>query len=713
MDVLKGVATDKQFLTGGIEEESIKLKLLKPNLLISCMNFTQALPYFLLLCLLVPARLGAQEEKQERSSPYCQDITDKKAISFYEKGKDRKKYKKPERLQFLMKALELEPDFAEANLAMGFELAARCKLENKPFAPTVPFFMKAIAVCPQIHSEPYYYIGFDFYEKTQNDSAIKYLQKFLDFKDEDEKKYANDFAEEQYQAKMMIRSAKKEMGLKKNVQFDPKVVKGVSTERDEYLAYISPDDKKCFFVRRLPVKNMNQVYASDREKEVFMQAVRTQNGEFTVGEPLEAPFNVSDDNQGGCTISIDNKHLYFAMMRMEGGLQPNCDIYVSDFNGEYWSDIRKVSPLINDPKYWDSQPSISADGNSLYFASDRPGGFGGIDIYVSKKDRTTGQWSAPQNLGSMVNTAGDEKTPFIHSDSETLYFSSNGHFGFGEYDIFYVRQNEKGEWMEPENIGSPINGLTDDTGFFVSSDAKTGYFFSYNEGKVNGKGIGRWDLFSFELYKEARPNAVGFLKGTIKNNDSLVQGAVVEIKDVLTKKVNYALVDSSSGEFMAAVKKENNVLITVKKDGVAFNSTMVEASKLPEAGQEAVSMEVKLESASEGESFVLNNLYYATNSAEIKAESKVVLENFAEYLKLHKNMVIEIQGHTDNVGNLNDNMALSSNRAYSVKSLLEEFGVESKRISAKGYGPTVPVADNTTEEGRALNRRTEFKIVKK
>lgn len=710
MDELKDVTTDKQFLTGRIEEESIKLKLLEPNLLISCMNFTQALPYFLLLCLLVPARLGAQEE---RSSPYCQDISDKKAISFYEKGKDRKKYKKPERLQFLMKALELEPDFAEANLAMGFELAARCKLENKPFTPTVPFFMKAIAVCPQIHSEPYYYIGFDFYEKTQNDSAIKYLQKFLDFKDEDEKKYANDFAEEQYQAKMMIRSAKKEMGLKKNVQFDPKVVKGVSTERDEYLAYISPDDKKCFFVRRLPVKNMNQVYASDREKEVFMQAVRTQNGEFTVGEPLEAPFNVSDDNQGGCTISIDNKHLYFAMMRMEGGLQPNCDIYVSDFNGEYWSDIRKVSPLINDPKYWDSQPSISADGNSLYFASDRPGGFGGIDIYVSKKDRTTGQWSAPQNLGSMVNTAGDEKTPFIHSDSETLYFSSNGHFGFGEYDIFYVRQNEKGEWMEPENIGSPINGLTDDTGFFVSSDAKTGYFFSYNEGKVNGKGIGRWDLFSFELYKEARPNAVGFLKGTIKNNDSLVQGAVVEIKDVLTKKVNYALVDSSSGEFMAAVKKENNVLITVKKDGVAFNSTMVEASKLPEAGQEAVSMEVKLESASEGESFVLNNLYYATNSAEIKAESKVVLENFAEYLKLHKNMVIEIQGHTDNVGNLNDNMALSSNRAYSVKSLLEEFGVESKRISAKGYGPTVPVADNTTEEGRALNRRTEFKIVKK
>ncbi|MCU0359867.1 MAG: OmpA family protein [Bacteroidia bacterium] len=654
--------------------------------------------------------IKAQDEK---ASTFCTEISDKKAIANYEKGKDRKKYKKPERLQFLLKALELEPDFAEANLAMGLELAARSKLENKPFAPTVPYFYKAIAVCPKIHSEPYYYIGFDYYEKAMNDSAIKYLQKFLDFKDDDEKKYAADFAEEQYQAKMMIRSAKKEMGLRKNVQFDPHVVKGVSTERDEYLAYISPDDKQCFFVRRLPVKNLNQVYTSDGEKEVFMQAVRTQNGEFTAGEPLSSPFNETDDNQGGCTITIDNKFLYFAMMRMEGGLQPNCDIYVCDFNGEYWGEIRKVSPLINDPKYWDSQPSISADGNSLYFASDRPGGYGGIDIYVSKKNRSTGQWGVPQNLGPMINTPGDEKTPFIHSDSETLYFSSNGHFGFGEYDIFYARQNEKGEWQEPENIGSPINGLTDDTGFFVSSDAKTGYFFSYNEGKVNGRGVGRYDLFSFDLYKEARPNQVAFVKGNLKKNDSIVNGAVVELKDVNTKKVSYALIDSTSGEFMAAVKKESNVLLTVKKDGLAFNSTLIKSDELPAPGKEPLPIALKLSEAKEGESFVINNLYYATNSAEIKAESKVVLENFAEYLIEYKSMVVEIQGHTDNVGSLNDNMALSSNRAYSVKTLLEEFGVESKRITAKGFGPTVAVSDNATEQGRALNRRTEFKIIKR
>lgn len=665
-----------------------------------------------LLCLsgmlLQPVVLLAQEKQG-----FCQEMDNKKAIALYEKGKDRKKYKKPERLEFLMKCLELEPDFAEANLAMAFELVARCKLENKAFTPTLPFFYKAIAACPQIHSEPYYYIGFDYYERQMNDSAIKYLDKFLNFKDDDEKKYANDFAEEQYQAKMMLKTAKKDKGLRRNVPFDPRVVKGVSTERDEYLAYVSPDDKQCYFVRRLPVKNLNQVYASDREKEVFMQALRQKNGEFSSGEPLSSPFNEGDDNQGGCSISIDNKHLYFAMMRMEGGLQPNCDIYVCDYNGEYWGEIKKLSPIVNDPKYWDSQPSIAADGRTLYFASDRPGGYGGIDLYVTKKDPLTGQWSLPQNLGPTINTPGDEKTPFMHSDSETLYFSSTGHFGFGDYDIFYSRQNEKGEWTEPENIGSPINGETDDTGFFVSSDSKTGYFFSYNEGKVNGKGVGRWDLFSFELYAEARPQQIAFLKGTVKNTDSTVAGAVVEIKDVNTKNIRYALVDSVSGEFMAAVKKKSEVLLTVKKADHAFQSILVKGEELPGPEMEPQNIEVQLKTAKEGESFVLNNLYYATNSAEVKPESKVVLESFATYLKEHPAMQIEIRGHTDNVGKAEDNMALSSNRAFSVKAILEELGVEAARISAKGYGPSLPVADNATEAGRALNRRTEFKIVKK
>ncbi len=656
----------------------------------------------------------SQDDDNKAPSKLCNEEISKKAISLWEKGTDKKKYKKPERLEFLKKALELEPDFAEAHLAVGLELAARCKLEEKPFTPTLPFFYKAIASCPQIHSEPYYYIGFDYYERQMNDSAIKYLQKFLAFKDDDEKKFAKDWDAETYQAKMMVKSSKKEMGLRKNVMFDPRVVTGVSTERDEYLAYISPDDKSCYFVRRMPVKNMNQVFATDKEREVFMLAQRDKTGKFNNGEPMGTPFNTTDDNQGGCSISIDNKCLYFAMMRMEGGLQPNCDIYVCDNNGGEWGEIKKLSPVVNDPKYWDSQPTIASDGVTLYFASDRPGGYGGIDLYYTVKDPKTGVWSKPQNMGPNINTKGDEKTPFIHSDSETLYFSSTGHYGFGGYDIFYARKNEKGEWQEPENIGSPINDAADDAGFLVSADAKTGYFFSFDEGKVRGKGIGRYDLYGFELYQEARPVSTSFIKGTVKDSaGNQVSGAVVEVRDAKTKQVSVATVDSSSGEYMVAVKKKNDIVLTVKKDDVAFNVKLVKVEDMPAPHQEAPPVVLEVKEAKQGSSFVIDNILYATNSAEIKDDSKVILESFAQYLKENPNIKVEIQGHTDNVGNKKDNEALSSNRAFSVKAMIESFGIDGKRIMAKGFGPNKPIADNSTETGRAKNRRTEFLILEK
>ena len=661
--------------------------------------------FFLLFCFSL--QVAAQDD--ESSKKLCNEALSKKALGLWEKGTDKKKYKKPERLEFLMKAIEMEPDFAEAHLAMGLELAARAKLENKPFSQTLPFFYKAIANCPAIHSEPYYYIGYEYYEKHRNDSAMKYLQKFLDFKSEDEKKFSKDWDAEIYQAKMMLKSAKKESQIKKNVQFDPSVVRGVSTDRDEYLAYISPDDKSCYYVRKLPVKSMNQVFASDKEREVFMISKRDKTGVFDTGQAMDAPFNTSDDNQGGCSISIDNKNLYFAMMRQEGGNQPNCDLYVCDNSGGLWSEMRKLSANVNHPVYWDSQPTIASDGLTLYFASDRPGGFGGVDLYFTRKDPRTGVWSVPMNLGPQINTGGDEKTPFIHSDSETLYFSSDGHFGFGGLDIFFVRKNEKGEWLDPENIGSPINGPGDDAGFFVSTDTKTGYFFSYeDEGKIKGRGVGRYDLYGFELYQEARPQAVALVKGTVKDNaGNQVSGAIVEIKDMKSKLSSFATVDSASGEYMIAVKKKNDVVITVKKEDIAFNTQIIRAAELP-ASMEPATVDLKVQEAQTGSSFVMENILYRTASADLQEESHIILENFAAYLKEHPKFDVEIQGHTDNVGNAKDNEALSSNRAFTVKALLETYGIEGKRITAKGYGQSAPLADNATEAGRAKNRRTAF-----
>lgn len=656
--------------------------------------------------------------QDESPKAFCDDMTNKKAISLFKKGTDKKKYQKPERVKFLMEALEMEPDFADANFALAHEVMVRCMLEEKPYAPTVQFYMKAIKSCPQIHSEPYYYIGTSFYEEFKNDSAIRYLNLFLKFKDDDENKFAKEHEQLRTNAKGMMKECMKDKMLKKTVPFEPKVVRGVSTERDEYLAYITPDDKYAMYVRKMPKKEL-KAYQTDKEVEVFMQSKRDKTGAFDNGVPMYYPFNETEDNQGGCSISIDNKHLYFAMMKNEGGMQPNVDIYVchakSEVFNEEWGEISKLPPPVNDPKYWDSQPTIAADGVTLYFASDRPGGYGGIDLYVTKKDLKTGQWSVPENLGPAINTKKNEKTPFIHSDSETLYFSSDGQYGFGSYDIFYVRKDSKGKWDDPVNIGGPINSVGEDACFFVSKDTKTGYFSSFDEGKVKGLGVGRYDLFSFDLYKEARPQNVAFIavEAKDKNGDALI-GAIAETHNAETKEKSYGVMDSLSGKGLIAVNldKKENITLTFKKDSVAFNSTMIDVKAIA-ANKSTITptITVMVAKAEKGKSFVIDNLYYTTNSAEITKESKVVLSAFADYLLENPDINIEIQGHTDNVGNPKDNEALSSNRAYSVKQFLEEQKVPGKRIMAKGYGQNKPVADNKTESGRAKNRRTEFLIL--
>ena len=281
---------------------------------------------------------------------------------------------------------------------------------------------------------------------------------------------------------------------KRNVVFNPVLITGVSTERDEYLAYVSPDDDHCFFVRRTPELNPKEPNAEPVLRERFMKARRLTETSFDEGEPMPSPFNSEKSNQGSCTISIDNKQLFFAMNAKSNQSQGNVDLFYSSRTDSAWSEIKNLGALVNDAVYWDSQPSLSPDGNQLFFASNRPGGMGGIDLYVSNKQALTGIWGKPQNLGSPINSAGDEKTPFIHPDGESFYFSSNGHPGFGGYDIFFCRKTDKG-WSEPENLGYPINGASDDAGFFVSSNGRNGYFFSSDPQKIKTTVAGGYDLF--------------------------------------------------------------------------------------------------------------------------------------------------------------------------------------------------------------------------
>ena len=646
----------------------------------------------------------------------CQEIDNKKATKLYEQGIN-KKFKKEERLAFLKQAIDLEPDYVDANFAYAQERIKTLIYENASFKPTEPYFKKVIEICPKYHSDPYYYLGYIYYEEENWVESEKYLKEYLNFKDDDEKKYNKSYDAFLFQAKQMMRYAKLYNEIYKNpVPFDPHPVAGICTERDEYLPIISPDDQMMLFTRKQPFENKNGIpgVATDKEQELFSYSKRDPvTGEFDKGKRMPFPFN-KNGSEGGATMSIDNKHLFFTVCKNEGGDQINCDIYYSDLINGQWTDPKKVEG-INDPVYWDSQPSIASDGVTLYFCSDRKGGHGGVDIYKTVRNFVTGIWSPPENLGSTINSGGNEMSPFVHSDFQTLYFSSDGLPGVGGNDIFISRKGDDGKWTEPKNIGVPINTTADDLGFFVSTDGHLGYFASNQSSRTKGKAIGGYDIFSFELYKEVRPDAVSFFKGKVEDKGSDKNKTFnVEVKDASTKKVTQGIVDTSTGEYMIAVntKVKNDLIITVKKDNYAFASQLISKDSIVNLKPLKVNMEI--DTIKVGQSYTLNNIYYKTNSAELDPRSLIVIEEFIEFLKANPKIKIEIYGHTDNVGNDNSNLALSTDRAFTVLDLLQTKGIDKKRLLAfKGFGATQPIADNSTEAGRAQNRRTEFAIVGK
>lgn len=656
----------------------------------------------------------AQKKKTGPQLPdKCQEIDNKKALELFEKGVNKKDYKKEERMKFLEQAIESEPDFVDANFQYGMEKISTLIYDNKPFRPAEKYFRKVIEQCPKYHSDPYYYMGFIYYEEENYDSAVVYLKKFINFSDDDDKKFNVKYDAFLGQSKQMMKYAKFYSEIfKKPVPYDPNVVDGVSTNRDEYLPIISPDNEQMLYTRRLPVKSKDMAWQSDKEAEVFTRSKRNAQNKFDQGQPMPAPFN-QNNNEGGASLSIDNKHVYFTICRDEGGAQLNCDVYYSDFVAGEWTEIKKV-PGINDPVFWDSQPSIAADGKTLFFSSDRKGGLGGCDIYKTVRDET-GKWSPPVNVGNIINTDGNEKSPFMHSDSETLYFSSDGQMGVGGYDIFFTRKNEKGEWAEPKNIGYPINNTGDDLGFFVSTDGHLGYFATNQKSKVGGKAMGGWDIYSFDLYVEARPDAVALLKGVLTDESGEnISGAKVELKDAKTKKTIDAVVDSADGNYAAVInlKKTKEVIVTVKKEDHAFSSKVVALKDTVFTKPQKVDLVSK--KIEIGQTYALNNIYYETNSADLKIESMIVIEAFVEFLKANPNIKIEIHGHTDNVGDDASNQALSADRAFTVLENLQKMGIPKEQlVGFKGFGKNKPITTNDSEEGRAKNRRTEFLIVGK
>lgn len=630
----------------------------------------------------------------------CSKVFNKKIEKQYNEGVDFfKKGNYSEALRVMRKITTDEPEFTDAWFVTGMIYFKRY---NSNFKEAEKNFKQVIKLCPTYDPYVYFYLGEICYSQDRFDSTVLLLNEFV--KDVDKIKSDQDYDRA---IQLLNFSTRYTEMISKPVPFEPKVVEGISSNQNEYLAIISADNQMALYTREIKLlPDKNSVFTTTKTIEKFMFSTSDQDGIFSDGEEMPDPFNKSD-NEGGASLTIDNNTLYYTVCSYtKGNTYYNCDIYTSEFSNGEWNAIKSVSPKINQSTTWESQPSISPDGKTLYFVSDRPGGVGGYDLYKStKNDR--GEWSIPTNLGPGINTKGNEKSPFIHPDGKTLYFASDGLLGIGGFDIFFTRMDEQGKWSKPKNIGYPINSEEDEVSFFVSTDGSKGYFAS---NKLRGKG--GWDLYSFDLYKEAQPEKVLFIKGTVKS-DSVAEPikARLELKNLETKKISEIPLDSLTGNYVAVAPAYADYVMTVKKEGYVYETKYI--SHIDTLYSKPAQIDLQIQPIEINKSYRINDIYFDVNKFELPVESMAVLDQLIEFLGENPKIKIQIQGHTDNVGNDAANLKLSENRAKSVYDYMISKNVESDRLTYKGYGKTMPVASNETEEGRGKNRRTVFVIISK
>ena len=548
--------------------------------------------------------------------------------------------------------------------------------------------------------------------------AIKYFKLFKSFKHSEVNRYPSDYDKKVKDVNSVLTELEAEQDLLTNqVPFEPSLVRNVSSKNDEYFPMISPDNELMFYTRKVDDRALGDLVSNWQEKFTFSQRPDIKS-QFTNGEFLKPPFNTGEfSNYGSATLSVDNKEMIICACKKEvvyGRDYLNCDLYSTTYersgaggNDFMWTPLKNLGPNINTQDGWEAQPSMSADGNTLYYTAARPTTRDN-DIFVSLR-QPNGSWGKARPFDE-INTAGKDKSPFLHQDSETLYFVSSctdERKGVGGLDIFYIREEDGGKWSKPKNIGYPINSKEDELGLFVSTDGKIAYFSS----RVGGD----WNIYSFELYEEARPKAVAILKGELKDEQGQpIKDAKIEIAYEGSKEVTEIKVNGDDGKYAAVVKldKKQDVMVTVKKEGHAFDSKLVTKEEFTPEQVTIKGKDLEVKELKVGEAYTINDILYSTNSAELSKRSKFILDGFARFLKENPTIKVAIHGHTDDVGDDNKNLVLSEERAVGVKDYLISQGIKSDRLSAKGYGETQPKLPNTSESNRAKNRRTDFVIDK-
>jgi outer membrane protein OmpA-like peptidoglycan-associated protein len=631
----------------------------------------------LLLSLFIPALATAQHTTEN-----------KKAAKSYQSAKDHftfHRYQQAERE--LEKAIKADPRFVEAYYLLAGVYRGTGDIDKS---------LESLQRCAEINGSSYpmifFYWGTELLELGRYQEA---RDKLLILKSQSQLLRANqremlDFALRRaefalYQIANPVPFAPTNMG------------SNINTENDDYHPALSADESMFVVTSNLPTQS--EAFGKGFQEDFFI-SFRTGGvwgPRQAFGPPINTPLN-----EGTLSMTADGSVFFFSACNRHDGYG-SCDIYYTRRVGSNWGKPQNIGPPIN-TRYWEAQPSVTADGRTIYFVSNRPGGYGGADIWVSHLDQF-GEWSEPRNLGPNINTAKNENNPFIHADNHTFYFCSEGHLGMGASDIYITRKNNEGEWMQPQNLGYPINTHANETGILVSAQGNKAYFASDALG-----GLGGMDIYEFSLHDSIRPKPVSYVTGIVHDkNTGKSLSSIIELIDIETSYlVAQSFSDPVTGKYLVVLPSGRKYVFNASRSGYLFFS---QSFNVPAGQEEAMQMDIPLSPIASGVKMVLNNVFFDTDSYHLINESKIELDRLIQFMRENPRVKIEIGGHTDNRGGLAANMILSEYRAKAVHDYIISQNIDPGRMSFKGYGPEQHVAPNDTDANRARNRRTEIKIV--
>lgn len=638
-----------------------------------------------------------------------------------------------EALTPLFNANKFNPNNAQLNYRIG-----RCYIMNAVYKEeAVPHLEKALKLNPNVSPDIQYHLGIAYHITMDFDKAIAAFEKYkgvLVSKNPEELVDVNKRIEECKYAKMLITKPER--------VFIDNFNKPVNSKYPEYGAIISADESIMMFTSRrntsTGAENMPEG-STDYTEDIYI--TKKVNGKWTTPENMGEPIN-TEGHDATTAIAPDAQSMIIYIDDKGDG-----NLYECKLVGNTWSKPKKMNKNIN-TKAHESSASYSNDGKTLYFVSNKDGGFGHHDMYVTTWDETLMDWGPATNIGPTLNTKYNEEAVLIHPDGKTLYFSSQGHKTMGGYDIFKSTLGDDGKWSEPENIGYPINSVDDDVFFVINASGRRGYYSSF---KADGNG--EKDIYKITFLGPEKPlqlksednllasiakpvsekviekqvdalsKRITILKGVVRDAETLKPvGAELELIDI-EENTTLAVFESneSTGNYLVSLPSGKNYGLIVREDGYLFHS---ENFNIPEtAAYQQVEKNIDLKKIKVGSAIVLKNIFYDYNKATLRDASKNELDRLTKLLTENPTLKIELSAHTDSRGGDKYNEQLSQKRAQSCVDYLIGKGISKDRLIAKGYGETMLIKtdaeiaklkfEDEKEAAHQENRRTEFKILEK